>query len=33
MKKYLSKTFIVFIILVWIFTYIPGISLAAGDGR
>jgi type IV pilus assembly protein PilQ len=29
MKKYLSKTFIVFIILVWVFTYIPGISLAA----
>ena len=28
MKKYLSKTFIVFIILVWVFTYIPGISLA-----
>jgi len=29
MKKYLSKTFLVFIILVWVFTYIPGISLAA----
>jgi type IV pilus assembly protein PilQ len=29
MKKYLSKIFLVFIILVWIFTYIPGISLAA----
>jgi type IV pilus assembly protein PilQ len=28
MKKYLSKTFIVFLILVWVFTYIPGISLA-----
>ena len=28
MKKYLSKTFIVFIILVWVFTYSPGISLA-----
>ena len=28
MKKYLSKTFIVFIVLVWVFTYIPGISLA-----
>ncbi len=28
MKKYLSKTFLVFIILVWVFTYIPGISLA-----
>ena len=29
MKKYLSKIFLVFIIIVWIFTYIPGISLAA----
>lgn len=29
MKKYLSKTLLVFIILVWVFTYIPGISLAA----
>lgn len=28
MKKYLSKAFIVFIVLVWVFTYIPGISLA-----
>ena len=28
MKKYLSKTFLVFLILVWVFTYIPGISLA-----
>jgi type IV pilus assembly protein PilQ len=28
MKKYLSKTFIFFIILVWVFTYSPGISLA-----
>ena len=29
MKKYLSKTFLVFIILAWVFTYIPEISLAA----
>lgn len=29
MKKYLSKIFLVFIILIWIFTYISGISLAA----
>ncbi len=29
MKKYLSKTFLVLIITIWIFTYIPGISLAA----
>jgi len=28
MKKYLSKTLIFFIILVWVFTYIPGIALA-----
>jgi type IV pilus assembly protein PilQ len=28
MKKYLSITFIVFIVLVWVFTYIPGVSLA-----
>jgi len=29
MKKYLSKIFLVFIIIFWIFTYISGISLAA----
>jgi type IV pilus assembly protein PilQ len=29
MKKYLSKIFLVFIILIWVFTYIPVISLAA----
>jgi len=29
MKKYLSKKFLVFIIIVWIFTYISGIPLAA----
>jgi len=29
MKKYLSKIFPVFIIVIWIFTYIPGTSLAA----
>ena len=29
MKKYLSKIFPVFMIVIWIFTYIPGISLAA----
>ena len=29
MKKYLPKIFIVFIIIVWIFTYISGDSLAA----
>ena len=29
MKKYLSKIFLVFIILIWIFTYISGISLSA----
>ena len=28
MKKYLSKIFLVFIIIIWIFTYISGISLA-----
>ena len=30
MKKYLSKTFLVFIITIWIFTYITGESFAAG---
>jgi type IV pilus assembly protein PilQ len=29
MKKYLSKTFLVFIITIWIFTYISGASFAA----
>lgn len=28
MKKYLSKTFLVFTITIWIFTYIPGVSSA-----
>ena len=29
MKKYLSKTFLVFTITIWIFTYIAGVSFAA----
>lgn len=32
MKKYVSKIFIVFVIVVWIFTYITGYSFAASTG-